>query len=60
MKKDDFLNIKTHNELASYFGITYSTLTKIIYKTDDEYKYHQFQIPKKGGGHRNISSPSKN
>ncbi len=59
MKKDDFLKITGHNELASYLGITYPALTKIIYKTDDAYKYHQFQIPKKTGGHRNIASPSK-
>jgi len=59
MKKDDFLKITTHEELASLFGISYAILTKIIYKTDNAYKYHQFQIPKKNGGHRNIASPSK-
>ncbi|RLA13344.1 MAG: Retron-type RNA-directed DNA polymerase [Gammaproteobacteria bacterium] len=59
MNKDDFLKITRHNELASYFGITYPVLTKIIYKTDDAYKYHQFQIPKKNGGYRKIASPSK-
>jgi len=39
MKKDDFLSITEHNELAGFFGITYQTLTRIIYKTDDSYKY---------------------
>jgi hypothetical protein len=59
MKKDDFLKITTHHELASLFGMTYAKLTKIIYKTDDTYKYHQFQISKKNGGKRKIASPSK-
>jgi len=59
MKKDDFLKITTHNELASMFGMSYTKLTKIIYKTDGAYKYHRFKIPKKQGGHREISSPSK-
>jgi len=57
--KDDFLKITGHKELARYFGTTYSALTKIIYKTDEAYKYHQFQIPKKNGGQRQIASPSK-
>ncbi|QBQ55832.1 reverse transcriptase domain-containing protein [Nitrosococcus wardiae] len=59
MNKEDFLKITTHNELASMFGMSYAKLTKIIYKTDGVYKYHQFQIPKKNGGHREIASPSK-
>jgi RNA-directed DNA polymerase len=57
--KEHFLKLKDHNDLASFFGLTYSMLTNIIYKTDPIYKYHQFQIPKKNGGHRQICSPSK-
>lgn len=57
--KDDFLKITGHKGLARYFGITYPTLAKIIYKTEEAYKYHQFQIPKKNGGYRLIASPSK-
>jgi len=45
--KEDFLKLKEHNDLASFFGLTYSMLAKIIYKTDPIYKYNQFQIPKK-------------
>ena len=56
--KNDFLKIIGHSELAGFFGLTYSDLSKVIYKTDDAYKYHQFQIPKKNGGHRDIASPS--
>ncbi|MCK7576380.1 MAG: hypothetical protein MZV65_11115 [Chromatiales bacterium] len=54
-----FLKICNHTQLAGFFGLSYSGLAKIIYKTDDAYKYHQFEIPKKGGGHRKISSPAK-
>ncbi|TDX99557.1 reverse transcriptase domain-containing protein [Thiohalophilus thiocyanatoxydans] len=57
--KDAFLNIKTHQELAKYFGLSYADLSKIIYKTDFEYKYHHFVIPKKSGGERHINAPSK-
>lgn len=59
MLKEDFLKISDHTQLAIFFGLSYSDLEKIIYKTDDAYKYHQFVIPKKGGGHRKISSPAK-
>ena len=59
MNKEDFLKITTHHELASMFGMSYARLTKIIYRTDGAYKYHQFKIPKKNGGHRKIASPSK-
>lgn len=57
--KEEFLKLKGHDDLARFFGLTYPMLAKIIYKTDSTYKYHQFQIPKKSGGHRQISSPSK-
>jgi hypothetical protein len=57
--KEEFLKLKEHNDLANFLGLTYTRLAKIIYKTDPAYKYHQFQIPKKNGGHRQISSPSK-
>ena len=59
MSKEDFLKISNHTQLACFFGLSYSGLAKIIYKTDDAYKYHQFEMPKKGGGYRKISSPAK-
>lgn len=57
--KEDFLRIHNHDELASFFGMTYESLSKLIYKTPPIYKYHQFEIPKKSGGTRTILSPSK-
>lgn len=59
MLNKKFLEISNHAQLASFFGLTYSDLSKIIYKTDDAYKYHQYEIPKKGGGYRKIASPAK-
>lgn len=59
MPKEDFLKITNHNELAAFFGLSYTALARIIYKTDEAYKYHQFEIPKKNGGHRKISAPAK-
>jgi RNA-directed DNA polymerase len=57
--KESFLKITTHEELAAFFGLSYSDLSKILYKTDDIYKYQVFSIPKKSGGHRAIKSPQK-
>lgn len=47
--KEDFLKLKDHNDLASFFNLTYPMLAKIIYNIEVTYKYHQFQIPKKNG-----------
>ena len=57
--KEEFLKLKGHNDLAEFFNLKYSALAKIIYKTDPEYKYHHFEVPKKNGGHRQIYSPSR-
>jgi len=57
--KKIFLSLDDHNGLANFFGLSYAEISKIIYKTHLTYKYHQFQIPKKNGGERQISSPSK-
>ena len=55
--KNAFLKIAGLNELASFFGISYSELSGLIYDTHDSQKYMQFKIPKKNGGYRKISSP---
>lgn len=57
--KKKLLSLDDHNDLANFFDLSYAELSKIIYKTHPAYKYHQFQIPKKNGGERLISSPSK-
>lgn len=57
--KDDFLEIQCHDDLAIFFGYEYPKLAKLIYKLDKKYRYHQFQISKKSGDTRLISSPCK-
>lgn len=57
--KSDFLSISNHRDLAAFFDLTYTELKKIIYETDDRFKYRHFEIPKKNGGTRKIASPSK-
>ncbi len=57
--KEKFLKIADHKDLADFLGLTYPELANLIYKTGSRYKYHQFNIPKKGGGYRDIASPSK-
>lgn len=59
LMKEKFLSLDDHNDLANFFGLSYAELSKIIYITHPTYVYHQFQIPKKNGGERQISSPSK-
>lgn len=57
--KETFLKISNHDELAAFFGLSYSDLAKTLYKIGDRYKYVEFKIPKKGGGNRTIKSPCK-
>jgi len=57
--KKAFLNIKDHNDLASFFGITYTALSKVLYKYSGSCKYKTFEIPKKNGGTRVIKAPCR-
>ncbi|MCK9619122.1 MAG: reverse transcriptase domain-containing protein [Methylobacter sp.] len=57
--KENFLKIKDHDELAAFFGLSYSNLAAILYKTSESYKYQVFLISKKSGGHRIIKSPRR-
>ena len=50
-------NIHSKNELADCLGIKLATLTYILYKIPNNEKYYLFNIPKKTGGVREISSP---
>ena len=51
----DFLSIETVAQLASFLGISIQKLRFILYKAPN--KYTEFEIPKKGGGSRQIASP---
>jgi S1-C subfamily serine protease len=57
--KDKFLKIHDHNDLSSFFDLTYTELSKTIYQIGDRYKYMEFSIPKKNGGTRLIRSPRR-
>ena len=52
-------NIQTINHLACLLGTTPSRLTFILYKIPEANKYRVFEIEKKNGGKRTISSPIK-
>lgn len=50
---------KDKHDLASLLGIQVKTLTYVLYSIEESEKYTNFDIPKKSGGHRQISSPHK-
>lgn len=50
-------NAKTFEDIAKILGCKASSLSFILYKTDDNKKYKKFKIPKKNGGFREICSP---
>ena len=57
--KEKFLAITNPNDLAEFFGMTYSQLGAILYKYDSTSKYTQFSISKKTGGQRVIVAPRR-
>ena len=48
---------KNIHDLAKIIGYKPKTLSYILYKLQNNKKYHQFQIPKKSGGYRTINAP---
>jgi len=57
-QRQAFLSLKTPRDVASLLDYRYSALVYQIYKVPDESKYEIFEIPKKSGGTRTITSPS--
>jgi len=55
--KDQFLSLKTAQDVALMLGLSYPQLSKIIYKTSPAFKYQTFELSKKSGGTREISAP---
>ena len=53
-----FQSIKTNDELAEFFGLSYKDLADLIYKSADSKKYFTFEIKKRNGGTRVIKSPN--
>lgn len=59
MNLREFQNIKTPEDFAKIFGMSYKELSQIIYKLPFEYRYSSFEISKKNGSSRLISKPNK-
>ena len=45
------------DDVAEYFGISRARLIHALYRAPDETRYREFEIPKRTGGMRRISSP---
>ena len=49
---------RTTSDLARLLGFAPNKLAFLLYKLPSEAKYHQFEIPKRGGGTRRIKAPN--
>ncbi len=58
-QQEAFLSLKNPRDVASLLEYRYSALVYQIYKVPDDSKYETFEIPKKAGGTRTITSPSR-
>ncbi|HPR40328.1 MAG TPA: serine protease, partial [Oscillospiraceae bacterium] len=57
--KDQFLAMKTREDVAAILGIKEKSLRYFLFKKRPENMYHTFEIPKKNGKSRKISAPCK-
>lgn len=57
--KNDFFAMKTRADVAKVLEVPQSVLIYILYRTPQSEKYKNFDIPKKSGGVRTITSPNK-
>lgn len=57
--KDQFLAMKTREDVAVILGIKEKSLRYFLFKKRPENMYHTFDIPKKNGKSRKISAPSR-
>lgn len=53
----DFLLLGTREDVAKFLGGSLKNLSFLLYILPKEKQYHDFSIPKKNGGKRQISSP---
>lgn len=54
-----FLAVKSPQELASLLEVPYSILVYLIYRSKAPLRYREFSIPKRSGGVRIITTPTK-
>ena len=52
-----FFALQKPEDVAVFLGISYPKLTYFLFKLIDSQKYHEFKIPKKAGGSRQITAP---
>ena len=57
-QRQAFLSLKTPRDIARLLDYRYSALVYQLYKVAEDKKYEVFEIPKKSGGTRKITSPS--
>lgn len=53
----DFLELKSARDVSALLEVEYSTLVYHLFKTPDDKKYSTFEIPKKNGNNRKITTP---
>jgi len=57
-QRQAFLSLTSPRDVAKLLEYRYSALVYQLYKVPDDKKYEVFEIPKKSGGIRTITSPS--
>lgn len=58
-QRDAFLSLTSPRDVARLLDYRYSALIYQLYKIPDSEKYEVFEVPKKSGGKRIITSPSR-
>lgn len=56
--RDKFLHLETPQGVAEMLEIPYDLLIHMLYRAPANYSYRHFEIPKRGGGKRQISAPA--
>ena len=49
--------LQTSQDVARFLGVSHGTLVYTLYSASPEYRYRNFEIPKRSGGTRLISAP---
>ena len=55
--RDKFYSLTTSSSVAKLLGVSYNRLVYHIYRVEESKRYKTFELPKKTGGTRQISTP---
>lgn len=55
--RQQFYSLNTQTDVSRILGVSIQRLTFLLYRLKDDQKYSTFEIAKKSGGRRSISSP---